>query len=336
MKSQIKKIAIAIAMIVTFCGCISAQIAPYEIAVKNDNNEWVAGNWKKIILPNGNVLPFSSISSKYNYKDVNISGIGGNTVCLKLVDTTLSHNTIPVWRWTIGQDSDTTTISNIDTAYYDLPKDNTSFIYITAYYDVNDVNKFVRFPIWSKFLSPVFELTDTINGSKNTNVNLTLADFGLTIEQDQGASLTAYYNTIKWYRDGLVIHEGTGLDTIYAVDSTGNYSVEVEVLYFTKSSIIGDTTTKAFSKWIFSDSVYVDMAIVNSYVDYSLENSIFNIYPNPTTDYLYLSIETEFRVFSITGQEMLRGVGNKIDVSMFNKGVYIIKTSDVTKKFLVQ
>jgi len=328
MKTQMKKIAIAIVMIIAFCGSVNAQ---HEIAVKNDSNVWVAGNWKNI--PG---FLFNQNASNFNYRDINIAGIGGDTICLKLVDTTTVHNSISVWRWEINQDGYTTTISVSDTSYHVLPIDGIYFQYIRAYYDTANIEKYTQIIIWSKFLAPVFEISDTINNTKNSSMKITLADFGLTIDASGGASDTAYYNKINWYRDGLLIHEGTGLDTTYAVDSTGNYSVQVEVLYFTKSFIIGDTTTKAFSKWEYSNSIYVDMAIFNSYEDYSFEKNTFKIYPNPTTDYLYISIDTEYTIFSITGQEILKGIGNKIDVSMFNKGVYIIKTSDGNKKFSVQ
>jgi len=101
MKTQMKKIAIAIVMIIAFCGSVNAQ---HEIAVKNDNGVWVAGNWKNI--PG---FLFNQNASKFNYKDINIAGIGGDTICLKLVDTTTAHNSISVWRWEINQDGDTTT-----------------------------------------------------------------------------------------------------------------------------------------------------------------------------------------------------------------------------------
>jgi len=99
-----KKIAIAIVMIIAFCGGVMGQIAPYEIAVKNDSNVWVAK--KKKNIPG---LLFIQSASNFNYKDISIAGIGGDTICLKLVDTTTAHNSISVWRWEINQDGDTTT-----------------------------------------------------------------------------------------------------------------------------------------------------------------------------------------------------------------------------------
>jgi hypothetical protein len=328
MKTQMKKIAIAIVMIIAFCGSVNAQ---HEISVKNDNNEWIAGNWKYI--PG---YPFNVVS-RLNYRDISISGIGGDTVCFKLVDTTIAHNPISVWRWAICRNSDTTTISNVDTAYYVLPKDTMYFETIRAYYNINNVEKFITIDnVRSKFLPPTFELDTTIIGAKNSNVNLTLADFGLAI--DSTNSLKVYYNTINWYRDGSLIPEETGLDTI-TVDSTGNYSVQVEVLYFTKSFIIGDTTTKAFSKWESSNSIYIDMAIINSFEIYSIEKSTFNIYPNPTQNTITIeqpfSENTMISIFDITGQMVIQkkmeSPVQQIDISSFPNGSYFIQVKSNNK-----
>jgi len=219
-----------------------------------------------------------------------------------------------------------------------LPTNKTTLSYIYAYYDDNDTTKYVRIATWSKFLAPTFELSDTINGAKNTSVNITLADFGLEIESLQGSSDTAYYNTINWYRDNLLIPEANGLEAIVA-DSTGNYSVQVEVLYFTKSFIIGDTTTKAFSKWESSNSIYIDMAIINSFEIYSLEKSTFNIYPNPTQNTITIeqpfSENTMISIFDITGQMVLQkkmeSPIQQIDISCFPNGSYFIQVKSNNK-----
>tara|TARA_B100000767_G_scaffold263627_1_gene277615 strand:- start:441 stop:1163 length:723 start_codon:yes stop_codon:yes gene_type:complete len=66
-----------------------------------------------------------------------------------------------------------------------------------------------------------------------------------------------------------------------------------------------------------------------------------SIYPNPTTDYLYINNSSVNNVFiyNIIGKEVIKANNqNRIDVSSFSDGVYFIKVSDginsSTKKFI--
>lgn len=304
----------------------------YEIAVKNDSGQWIAGNWKVLAeLPDPNDLPYNINSSKFNFKDQTVSGVGGDTIYLQLVDTSDTHNAIPVQRWEL---EDGTIINNVIdsfTAFYILPFDSIYTERIYAVYDTLNSGK-TKIIMWSKFLSPTFEITDTVVNTKSSSVDLTLADFGLKIDEDNGASDTAYYSSINWYRDGLILFEGLGSDTTFIAEHTGNYSVKVEVSYITKSYIVGDSSTKTFTQWISSDSLYV--AFVS--VDENVIVDDFNIYPNPAVDYLYFSKETDYSIFSILGKEIMKGNGKEIDVRNFDSGTYILITPTTNKKFIVQ
>ena len=65
-----------------------------------------------------------------------------------------------------------------------------------------------------------------------------------------------------------------------------------------------------------------------------------SIYPNPTTDYLFIDNSTanNICVYSILGKELIKETSNRINVSSLSKGVYFIKVSDginsSTKKFI--
>jgi hypothetical protein len=73
-----------------------------------------------------------------------------------------------------------------------------------------------------------------------------------------------------------------------------------------------------------------------------------NIYPNPSSDILYLKLpdgftnELEIEVTSITGRIVYRNTGDntEIDVSAFQKGVYIIRVKldrkVFVRRFLIQ
>lgn len=329
MKTKMKLFIFSMLMIVGM-GNVMGQ---YEIAVKNDSGQWIAGNWKVLVQDS---VPYNINSSKFNFKDQTVSGVGGDTIYLQLVDTSDTHNAIPVQRWEL---EDGTIINNVIdscTAFYILPFGSIYIERIYAVYDTLNSSGKTKIIMWPKFLSPTFEITDTINNTKSSSIDLTLADFGLEIDLTQGASDTAYYSSINWYRDGLILFEGSGSDTIIVADTTGFYSVLVEVSYVTKSYIIGDTSTTVFTRPILSDSLYVEIDTLLVGLFNKDEIFDFNIYPNPATDYLYFSEETEYSVFSIAGKEIAKGFGKEINVTDFDSGTYILITPMTNKKFIVQ
>ena len=343
MKTLLKKIGILISMIIMFCGSANAQ---YEVAVRNDDGLWITDNY--IDFP----LPYGPNISRFNYKDVTIAGIGGDTVYIKLVDTSASHNAIPVqyWVFTNLDESlnDTIRQSGTDSVYYILPENEIRFEYINAYTDTTiHYEESTEIIMWSKFLQPSFLMDTLNNNSKSINdsvvvdsvANLTFADFGLTIDVAHGTAHSAYYSLINWYRNDTLVFQGTGLDTIYSANVTGYYRIQVEVAYVTKSFIIGDTTTRTFKFWnSSSDTIHViinnpitSVGEYNNYGYYEIE-----AYPNPTTDYLYISKKVSYTVLSITGQKIVEGFGDKIDVNNFKSGVYLLKTINGCNRFIVK
>ncbi len=78
--------------------------------------------------------------------------------------------------------------------------------------------------------------------------------------------------------------------------------------------------------WYFEGDVY-DCS------NLSLEESILDlsIYPNPTSDYIYINSDIEFEavVFDLLGKQVMREyITDKFDISCLEKGTYILNLSD--------
>ena len=58
----------------------------------------------------------------------------------------------------------------------------------------------------------------------------------------------------------------------------------------------------------------------------------FTFYPNPARDVIIVNEELEYKVFNISGQEVMNGIssGNKINVNSLEDGIYFILLSDET------
>lgn len=66
-------------------------------------------------------------------------------------------------------------------------------------------------------------------------------------------------------------------------------------------------------------------------------NSKSVIYPNPSENGIfYLASIINWEVVSITGQKLQSGVSNKIDLSGFNSGIYLLKASNQTHKLIIK
>lgn len=61
----------------------------------------------------------------------------------------------------------------------------------------------------------------------------------------------------------------------------------------------------------------------------------YHIYPNPTADVLYISHDTSYRIINSQGLVVLNGTANRVDVSKFPSGLYVIRLSDgSTEQFM--
>ena len=60
------------------------------------------------------------------------------------------------------------------------------------------------------------------------------------------------------------------------------------------------------------------------------------IYPNPTKSVIYLSEKVEYILYNVLGEIILIGDNNKIDLSIFDNGVYIFESGNVRKQIIKQ
>lgn len=80
--------------------------------------------------------------------------------------------------------------------------------------------------------------------------------------------------------------------------------------------------------------------VTSSSIETYDENAKFFIYPNPTSDKLNMSSETEqlvlVGIFTLNGQKLMQqqmSTSESIDVSSLAKGIYIIKINETSYKF---
>ena len=293
----------------------------YEIAFKNDSGQWVAGYQ----------------NPTYNFKDITISGIGGDTIWAKLINQDDVNSTVSAYYVIENMNTSPYTCDTLlfqDSIFYVLPADTVEFvsmpINIHAYSDVSCLIEITTATVFPKFFPPTLNL-QAIPVNKSTydvgDVILTLSDFGLYVNLS-GGGYSAKFDTIYClYSDTGLIYQIA--DTTFTITENGNYYVQAIVLYTTGSSSSGTFT---FERPVHSNIVNVmNVSIIDNQ-----EKANFNIYPNPATDYLYFSEEIEYTVFSITGKKVLKGVGKEINVQDFDSGVYILSTLFGNVKFIVQ
>lgn len=309
MKTKMKQIGILIIMIFAFLGNANAQ---YEITFLNGNNEWVFN-------------AYGRHNSNANYKHPSISGIGGDTIYANLVDT-ITGDIETVDYWVIGDHSNVSDTVYANTLSYVLPSDSIRSKFIHAFKNGNSVEDALVFP---KFLPP--SLTLATNGTTTKAIEgsttLTLSDFNVVVNTS-GGGCSAHCDSVYWYCNGILAH--SGIDTSYTTTVSGDYYIMAKLIYVTNRSI----DTCKFTRFKSSKTISVDVDVVTMINEIESENT-FKVYPNPTSDFLNTSIEVEYVIYSIAGEKIIEGFGNKINVSSFTSGTYMLITHKETIRFIV-
>jgi hypothetical protein len=140
--------------------------------------------------------------------------------------------------------------------------------------------------------------------------------------------------TYSWFKDASLV----GSNSFYKLTSTGTYTLKITN---------GNNCTSLVSSTL---NVTVIAGVRNN-------SSIINrleIYPNPASQNLNINIQSkqnanvQLRIFDVSGKEMLTNdikitkgeTLQKIDVSNFAKGIYVIQLTDVegitNAKFVVK
>lgn len=152
--------------------------------------------------------------------------------------------------------------------------------------------------------------------------------------------------TYSWdFGDGST---GTGLNLSHTYSGNGPYTLCLTVddgagcmdTYCDTLSV--DSTTGIISKMASGFTVHVGNGNLGTV---EIENPTLTVYPNPTSDVLYLQLDTEVSdnvIYNLTDlngrsiiREQLKASTTQIDVSMLPSGSYIIKVQD-QKNSLVQ
>ena len=303
MKTLLKKIGLLITMITMFCGTVNAQ-----------------GGF--FFSTNGTVW-FNQ------YKNPNIAGVAGDTIMMafkmNVNDSDFSKvicanttNAITVYL---------DTVKIIKVIVPDTLTDTDYTVYDSAGFNIAGINMVMIYP---KFIPSNLVLSDS-SENKSTLKVLTIKDFNIVVNHPAGG-YNAYYDSIRWYRNDTLIHNGT--DTSYIALLSGNYNIKVRSVYVTKTHP-SDLDSCMYARWKLSNTVVVVIDSITTSIGSELSQKTFSVYPNPATTYLNLSEETTFLVFSVSGQEVSKGSGNRIDVSNFKSGVYILKTLVGDTRFVV-
>lgn len=299
MKTSMKKMAIALVMILTFCSGVNAQDGIY--------------------FDTGTTLTT-------RYRDTKILGAAGDTLVMKCeINDTLRE---VIW-YVEGTAVDTT-----DTFLFVLGDTLGNPSSITVAYAIDPINPLEpTTDIWTKFSSPEYNYTQ-LTGGKSTNDTLTLSNFNIN-HHTSSPKCRAFCDSIFWFRNNILIHAGN--DTSYVTTINGDYHIKIKNIYMNIDGYpIADTVITVR----FETSEKITINDIDTHVEGFTQNEEYNnninIYPIPTTDYLNISETIDYVVFSITGQEILKGFGNKIDVTYFEKGVYILKTTKGINKFIVK
>jgi hypothetical protein len=104
--------------------------------------------------------------------------------------------------------------------------------------------------------------------------------------------------------------------------------------YFTIPFANGDTDTLVFYWGGDTHTLYLNPFDLNVG---EVSNIDFNIYPNPTTDFLNITVDNydgDFEVFDMSGKSLIKTTDRKIDVSYLNSGQYLLRLGTTTKIFI--
>ncbi|WP_159519684.1 FN3 associated domain-containing protein [Sunxiuqinia indica] len=172
------------------------------------------------------------------------------------------------------------------------------------------------------FVEGVEVRSDSLNVGKNTRLGIQL----------DGAEGVVYYTI-----------DGSDPRTWDLTASASASAISNQSMTIDKNTTV-KARTKNGSEWSPLHEIHIVPTSNNISVEISLGNTTDNIalndagklrvYPNPVTDRLFLSSESEFQVFSSTGVLLLEGKGDEIQMSNFQDGLYLIKVNTEVYKIL--
>ena len=154
-------------------------------------------------------------------------------------------------------------------------------------------------------------------------------------------ALGLIFSSLLWVNAALAqtIHT-TNLTVVYSDNQEDSFFENVTQFAFSGDDLVisqnGNTTS--IDRSLIRKITLEDVATTS--IETYDENAKIFIYPNPTSDKLNMSSETEQQVlvsiFSLNGQKLMQqrmSTSESIDVSSLSKGIYIIKINETSYKF---
>ena len=280
---------------------------------------FVCSNVKAQTTPNG-IYYFNGTTWVSDFRDPSILAKAGDTILMEAI----VNDTVRKSIWTANYSTiDTTKILKyvFDTTITNAKAINVFDTTSTPY------NKVYSQMVYAKFSTPnyVFKM----NNEKSTEVKLTLSDFNIKINTQVWQS-TVTIDTIFWYNNDVLVHSGK--DTTFTPTENGDYNIKIKTIY----NNVYNGKSSLFTRYEVSKKLTVSTITTTGIKENEEKSKIeLTVFPNPTTDVLNISKVVEFHIFSITGQEVLNGIDNKVDVSNLTNGVYFLKTvNGEMKKFV--
>ena len=154
-------------------------------------------------------------------------------------------------------------------------------------------------------------------------------------------ALGLLFSSLMWVNVAFAqtIHT-TNVTVVYSNNQPDSFFENVTQFSFSGDNLLinQNGTVTPISRSIIRKLTLEDVA--TSSIETYDENARIFIYPNPTSDKLNMSSETEQQVlvsiFSLNGQKLMQqqmSTSESIDVSSLAKGIYIIKTNETSYKF---
>lgn len=150
-----------------------------------------------------------------------------------------------------------------------------------------------------------------------------------------------FFFSLMWVNVAIsqTIHT-TNLTVVYSDNQPDSFFENVTQFSFSGDNLLinqGGTVTP-ISRSVIRKLTMED--VTSSSIETYDENAKIFIYPNPTSDKLNMSSETEqlvlVGIFTLNGQKLMQqqmSTSESIDVSSLAKGIYIIKINETSYKF---
>lgn len=171
MKTQMKKIALFIVMILAFCGGAKGQDtlnAPYQISFLGKDG-WIVND----------TLSSSFQASRSNFKNIDLIAVGGDTICARVIDSTGA--VVYATTWERIREGIRDTLDSDALGIFRFVAENTSPDSITMGCQLQLINDTISIPMIGVnrkfYVAPAILDSANIGGKNGNSQTLKLSDF---------------------------------------------------------------------------------------------------------------------------------------------------------------